>query len=266
MVRDMSTPLSEETAADAQRPEALRVEHLTISYDREPVVADVSFIIPASKLVGIVGPNGAGKSTMIKAIVGAMQADHGDVWVMGEQGTGARKRITYVPQRGSVDWDFPVTVWDVVKQGRYGHLGLLGRLRKKDRQLIEESLEKVGMTEYVDRQIGELSGGQQQRVFLARALCQQGEVYLLDEPFTGVDARTESAIVDVLRALRDQGAAVLVVHHDLATVREYFDDILLLNKHLIAHGPTDEVFTRDNLETAYGGRLAIFDESMGAIE
>jgi len=237
----------------------LKVSGLTIAYDREPVVLDFSFEVMPGQLVGIVGPNGAGKSTMIKSLVGSIEADVGQVWVKGIEGRKSRRLLTYVPQRGSVDWDFPVTVYDVVKQGRYGKLGLLGRMSKKDRAIVDDALEKVAMQDFAGRQIGELSGGQQQRVFLARALAQQGDIYLLDEPFTGVDAKTEAAIVDVLRELRDQGAAVMVVHHDLSTVGEYFDTVMLMNKRLIAMGPTAEVFSKENLQKTYGGKLAIFD-------
>jgi len=243
----------------------LKVSGLTIAYDREPVVEDFSFTTYPGQLIGIVGPNGAGKSTMIKALVGSLEADLGDVWVKGVQGKKARKLLTYVPQRGSVDWDFPVTVYDVVKQGRYGKLGLLGRMTKKDREIIDDALAKVAMQDFAGRQIGELSGGQQQRVFLARALAQQGDIYLLDEPFTGVDAKTEAAIVEVLRELREQGACVMVVHHDLSTVGEYFDTVMLMNKRLIAMGSTAEVFNKENLRNAYGGKLAIFDADAMAV-
>lgn len=240
---------------------ALRVKDLTLSYDAEPVVEHVSFDVPQGALVGVLGPNGAGKSTLIKAIVGALRPDAGDIEVLGTQGKHALRRLTYVPQRGSVDWDFPVTVRDVVTQGCLGRVGLFGRISGEEKRIVDEALERVAMTELADRQIGALSGGQQQRVFLGRALAQRGDVYLLDEPFVGVDARTESAIIDVLRMLRDEGRTLLVVHHDLSTVREYFDHVLLLNKKLIAFGPTQEVFLADTLQHAYGGRLAIFEKS-----
>jgi ABC-type Mn2+/Zn2+ transport system ATPase subunit len=243
----------------------LEVQNLTLSYDHGPVVLDVGFGIDHGDLVGIVGPNGAGKSTMIKAMVGAHRPDSGTISVCGDRGSRATRRITYVPQRGAVDWDFPVTVRDVVVQGRYGHVGLLGRFSRRDRDLIDRSLEMVGITELQNRQIGELSGGQKQRVFLARALAQQGDVYLLDEPLVGVDAATETAIVEVLKQLRDDGKVVMVVHHDLSTVREYFDRVLLLNRELIAFGPTDEVFTEALLQETYGGRLAVLDQGSVAI-
>ncbi len=240
---------------------ALRVKGLTLSYDADPVVQDLSFEVPRGALVGVLGPNGAGKSTMIKAIVGALRPDAGEIEVLGARGKHALRRLTYVPQRGSVDWDFPVTVRDVVTQGCLGRVGLLGRLTGEEHRIVDEALERVAMTEFATRQIGALSGGQQQRVFLGRALAQRGDVYLLDEPFVGVDARTESAIIDVLRMLRDEGRTLLVVHHDLSTVRDYFDHVLLLNKELIAFGQTSEVFQADTLQRAYGGRLAIFEKS-----
>ena len=244
---------------------ALEVDNLTVSYDRGPVVRQVDFAVDPGDLVGIVGPNGAGKSTMIKAMVGAHEPDSGTINVFGDTGKAATRRITYVPQRGEVDWDFPVTVRDVVVQGRYGHMGLLGRFSREHREIVDESLQMVGIRELEDRQIGELSGGQKQRVFLARALAQQGDVYLLDEPFVGVDAATEKAIVDVLRRLRDEGRAVLVVHHDLSTIREYFDKVLLMNVDLIGYGPTDEVFTEALLQRAYGGRLTVLDRGDVAV-
>lgn len=239
--------------------DALEVQGLTVAYDGAPVVQDVSFKVSKGKLVGIVGPNGAGKTTMIKAMMDSLPIVSGRVEVLGEQGKHARRELIYVPQRASVDWDFPLTVRDVVMQGRYGSLGLLKRPRAEDRDRVASALEKVGITSLADRQIGELSGGQQQRVFLARALAQDGSVYLMDEPFQGVDAATESAIIDVLRALRTAQKTVIVVHHDLSTVRDYFDELILLNVQLIAHGPTAETFTPELLQKAYGGKLAMFD-------
>jgi manganese/zinc/iron transport system ATP- binding protein len=243
----------------------LRVEGLTVAYDRDAVVRDVSFSVEGAGIVGIIGPNGAGKSTMIKAIVGAQAARAGRVEVMGKVGEEALRAITYVPQRSAVDWDFPVTVRDVVAQGRWGRLGLLGRMRAEDVRAVDEALARVGLEALAGRQIGELSGGQQQRVFLARALAQQGQVYLLDEPFVGVDAATETAIVAVLRELREQGRAILVVHHDLSSVAEYFDQVLLMNGELVAFGPTAQVFTREQLQRAYGGRLTVLPGDGAAI-
>lgn len=239
---------------------ALVVENLTVAYDDKPVVDNVSFRVEPGRLVGIVGPNGAGKTTMIRGMMNAIPTVRGHVAVHGVSGKKALRDLVYVPQRASVDWDFPMTVRDVVMQGRFGSLGLLGRPRKADRDRVDEALLKVGITDLSDRQIGELSGGQQQRVFLARALAQEGRVFLMDEPFQGVDAATESAIIEVLRALREMEKTVLVVHHDLSTVREYFDEILLLNIKLIAFGPTEDVFTPDKLQTTYGGKLATFGD------
>jgi manganese/zinc/iron transport system ATP- binding protein len=240
---------------------ALEVEALRVSYHEHLAVEDLSFGLRTGRLVGIVGPNGAGKSTLIKAIVGSLKADSGVVRVFGKTALQNRRRMTYVPQRGSVDWDFPVTVEDVVAQGRFGAMGLFGRFTPGERAKVREALERVGLQGLGHRQIGELSGGQQQRVFLARALAQDGELYLLDEPFAGVDAATESAIVEVLRGLKGQGKTVVVVHHDLSTLVEYFDDLLLLNRKLVAFGPTREVFVPELLQLAYGGKLAVFGDS-----
>lgn len=244
---------------------ALEVENLTVSYGRGPVVEQLGFALDKGDLVGIVGPNGAGKSSLIKAMVGALTPDSGTIRVMADSGKKATRRITYVPQRGEVDWDFPVTVEDVVTQGRYGKVGLLGRFSREDRDLIAEAIELVGIGDLKKRQIGELSGGQQQRVFLARALAQQGDIYLLDEPLVGVDATTESAIVDVLRNLRDADKSVMVVHHDLSTAREYFDKVLLMNRELIAFGPVEEVFTPELLQKTYGGRLTVLGSGSVAL-
>lgn len=244
---------------------AVEAKDVTLSYSDEPVVVDVSFRLPKGSLVGVVGPNGAGKSTVIKAIVGVMKPDAGEIKISGEP-VGARKnQLTYVPQRGAVDWDFPITAEEVVRQGRFHFVGLLRGFRDEDRRAVKEAMEAVSMTELADRQIGALSGGQQQRVFLARALAQGGDIFVMDEPFVGVDAATEAAIVEVLRNLRDQGKTVIVVHHDLSTVSEYFDQLILLNRRLIAEGPTEEVYTPENLRETYGGRVVIFaDESATA--
>jgi manganese/zinc/iron transport system ATP- binding protein len=238
----------------------LSVKNLTVAYDDQPVLRGITFDVEAARLMGIVGPNGAGKTTMIKAIMDALPAVSGEIEIHGESGKKARRQLVYVPQRASVDWDFPLTVRDVVAQGRYGSIGLFGRMKDEDRRRIDDALEKVGITNLSGRQIGELSGGQQQRVFLARALAQDGSVYLMDEPFQGVDAATESAIIDVLRALRGDGRTVVVVHHDLSTIRDYFDELLLLNVELIAKGPTADVFVPSLLQKAYGGKLAVFDD------
>ena len=234
---------------------AVEVTDLTVAYRDRPVLWDIDLEVPAGKLLAIMGPNGAGKTTLIKAILGLVPAAAGHVAIHGKPYAQQRRLVGYVPQRGSVDWDFPTTVLDVVMMGRYGALGWIKRPGKREREQALQALEKVGMTDFVDRQISQLSGGQQQRVFLARALVQDAQVYFMDEPFQGVDARTERAIVDLLKELRTQGCTVVVVHHDLQTVREYFDWVTLLNVRLIASGPVSEVFTDENLRLAYGGRV-----------
>ena len=239
---------------------AIRVQELGLSYGEEIAVENVSFELQRGRLVGVIGPNGAGKSTLIKAIVGAMRPDRGELEVLGAPVEQKVSSVTYVPQRGAVDWDFPITAEQVVRQGRYHSVGILGRFRGRDQELVDQAMESVGISALAGRQIGALSGGQQQRVFLARALAQDGELFLLDEPFAGVDAATESAIMGVLRGLRDQGKTVLVVHHDLMTARDYFDELLLLNRYLVAAGPTEEVFTPENLRETYGGQVAFFFE------
>lgn len=239
---------------------ALELHDLTVSYAKKPVLYGVDVQVPQGALVGIIGPNGAGKSTMIRAIMGLLPASSGWVKIFGEPFEKARQRVGYVPQREQVDWDFPVNVMDVVMMGRYGRLGWLKRPSREDRRIAEESLDKVGMLPFRNRQIANLSGGQQQRVFLARALAQQSDLYLMDEPFAGVDATTERAIIALLRELKDQGKTILVVHHDLTTAREYFDHLLLLNMRLVSFGKTEDVFTVDLLQKTYGGRLTILSD------
>jgi len=237
----------------------VHVENLTVAYHRKPVLQEVSFSVPEGKLIGIIGPNGAGKSTLIKAILGLIPRASGEVSIYGKPYKQQRKLVGYVPQRGSVDWDFPTNALDVVLMGRYGHIGWFKRPGKKDVDYALSCLEKVGMKEFAHRQISQLSGGQQQRVFLARALAQDATIYFMDEPFVGVDAATEKAIISLLNELKAQGKTVLVVHHDLQTVKEYFDWVLLLNLRKVAIGPTEETFTIENLQKTYGGRLAFLD-------
>jgi manganese/zinc/iron transport system ATP- binding protein len=239
---------------------ALELHDLTVSYAKKPVLYGVDVQVPQGALVGIIGPNGAGKSTMIRAIMGLLPLSSGWVQVFGESFEKARHRVGYVPQREQVDWDFPVNVMDVVMMGRYGRLGWLKRPTREDRRIAEESLEKVGMLPFRNRQIANLSGGQQQRVFLARALAQQSDLYLMDEPFAGVDATTERAIISLLRDLKEQGKTILVVHHDLTTAKEYFDHLMLLNMRLVAFGQTEDIFTVDLLQKTYGGRLTILSD------
>ena len=232
------------------------VENLTVAYHKKPVLREVDLLVPSGQLIGIVGPNGAGKSTLMKSILDLVPRVSGDVQICGKPYHIQRKLIGYVPQRESVDWDFPTNALDVVLMGRYGHIGWLRRPSKQDREIAMNCLEKVGMADFADRQISQLSGGQQQRVFLARALAQDASIYFMDEPFAGVDAATERAIMTLLGELKAQGKTVLVVHHDLQTVTEYFDWLLLLNIRKIAFGPTETVFTEENLQKTYGGRLA----------
>jgi manganese/zinc/iron transport system ATP- binding protein len=244
---------------------ALEIHDLTVSYHRRPVLWNVDLVVPKGKLVGIIGPNGAGKSTLIKAIMGLMPMSSGWVQVFGRPVETQRDKVGYVPQRESVDWNFPVTAMDVVLMGRYGSVPWYKRIGRKDKELAHHALQQVGMMPFADRQISNLSGGQQQRVFLARALVQDSQVYLMDEPFAGVDAATESAIVKLLQDLRAAGKTVLVVNHDLQTAREYFDMLILLNMRLVAFGPTDEVFTPQLLQQTYGGRLTILSDVAEAV-
>ena len=243
----------------------IEIHDMTIAYHRKPVLWDVDLEVAEGKLVGIIGPNGAGKSTMIKAIMELIPKASGWVKIYGRPYREQRKIIGYVPQRESVDWDFPISALEVVLMGRYGHIGWMRRPGKEDRRIAEEAMEKVGMGEFSNRQISQLSGGQQQRVFLARALAQDARLYLMDEPFAGVDAATERAIIDILIELRRQGKTILVVHHDLQTVTEYFDWVIMLNMRVVASGPTDEVFTDENLHRTYGGRLTLLSAAAQAM-
>lgn len=235
---------------------AIQMEDITVAYRDKPVLWDIDLQVPPGVLMAIVGPNGAGKTTLIKAILDLIDPAAGDIEIFGKPYAKQRSLVGYVPQRNSVDWDFPTTVLDVVMMGRYGALGWFRRPGKKERDLAVNALKKVGMQDYVNRQISQLSGGQQQRVFLARALVQEADIYLMDEPFQGVDAITETAIVKIMQELRKSGKTVIVVHHDLQTVSEYFDWVMLLNVRRIASGPVDEVFTEENLRLAYGGKVA----------
>ncbi|MXV39201.1 ATP-binding cassette domain-containing protein [Flavobacteriaceae bacterium Ap0902] len=233
---------------------AIQIDDLTVSYHQKPVLWDIDLVVPQGILMAIVGPNGAGKSTLIKSILGIVPPLAGTVTVLGKSYKENKKKIAYVPQRGSVDWDFPVTVLDVVMMGTYGSLGWFSRAGKKEKEASIEALKKVSMLDYKDRQISQLSGGQQQRVFLARALVQEAEVYLMDEPFQGVDATTELAIIKLLKTLKQEGKTVVVVHHDLDTVPEYFDWVTLLNIKVLASGEVNETFTTENLQKAYGAK------------
>ncbi|WP_268626049.1 metal ABC transporter ATP-binding protein [Paenibacillus alvei] len=243
----------------------LRVSGLTVAYQKKPVLRNVSFTIPEGNLIGIIGPNGAGKSTLIKSVLGLIPRVSGEVNIFGKPYAESRKRVGYVPQRESVDWDFPTNALDVVMMGRYGHLGWFKRPGAKEKEIALDCLAKVGMADFADRQISQLSGGQQQRVFLARALAQNADIYFMDEPFVGVDAMTEKAIITLLNELKRQGKTVLVVHHDLATVKEYFDWVMLLNVELVACGETEKIFNTSMLQQTYGGRLTVLDQNAGAV-
>ncbi len=232
------------------------IKDLTVAYRDTPVLWDIDVQIPKGVMMAIVGPNGAGKSTLIKAILGLLRPACGQIRILGKPYSDVRTLVGYVPQRNTVDWDFPTDALDVVLMGLYRKIGWIRRPGKKDRQLALEALEKVGMADFASRQISQLSGGQQQRIFLARALVQNADIYFLDEPFAGVDAQTEQAIVTLLKNLKKAGKTLIVVHHDLQTLTEYFDWIMMLNVHLIGAGPIDTVLTNENLRLAYGGRTA----------
>lgn len=237
------------------------IKNLSVAYHRKPVLKNINYESPEGELIGIIGPNGAGKSTLMKSILGLVPISSGEVSIYGKPYREQHQLVSYTPQRESVDWDFPTNALDVVLMGRYGKLGWFKRPKKQDVAIAMECLSKMRMDSFAKRQISQLSGGQQQRIFLARALAQDAQVYFMDEPFVGVDATTEKAIIHVLTELKKQKKTVLVVHHDLQTVPEYFNSVMLINTELIAFGPTKEVFTIDNLQTTYGGRLAILPGS-----
>lgn len=248
------------TSREAATEIPLSVHDLTVAYHRKPVIWDVEFDLPPGSLVGVVGPNGAGKSTLLKAIMELVPIASGRVAVFGREYRQARRRVGYIPQRESVDWDFPVDALDVVTMGLYSRIGRFLPVRKQHREAAMEALRRVGIADLASRQINQLSGGQQQRTFLARALVQNADLYLMDEPFAAVDAATEKAIVEILRDLKSSGKTSVVIHHDLQTVPEYFDYVLLLNMRIVAHGPVESVFTNENLQKTYGGRLTLLDE------
>ncbi|MEM9325572.1 MAG: metal ABC transporter ATP-binding protein [Bacteroidota bacterium] len=245
---------------------AIEIHDLSVSYEKKPVLWGIDLDIPKGTLTGVIGPNGAGKSTLIKAIMGLVPNTSGYVKVFDHPLEQVRKTVSYVPQRESVDWDFPASVFDVVLMGRYGGLGLFRRPRKADKESAMNALRQVDMEAYAGRQISQLSGGQQQRVFLARALTQQADVYLMDEPFAGVDAATEKALIAIMKRLTEQGKTLVVVHHDLQSVKLYFDWLIMLNLRLVAAGPTSEVFQSPTLEETYGGKLTLLTEVGGIDE
>ncbi len=247
--------MTQKKATILERP-AIEISDLTVAYEQKPVLWDVDFQAPQDQLLAIVGPNGAGKSTLIKTILGLIKPAAGRILVFGNRYRAQSRLIGYVPQRGSVDWDFPTSVLDVVMMGRYGHLGWIKRPGPEERRLSMECLEKVGMAEFSKRQISQLSGGQQQRVFIARAFVQDAPIYLMDEPFAGVDAATEKSIIALLRELKQRGKTVICVHHDLQTLKEYFDWVMLLNVRAVALGKSSDVLTAENLRRTYGGKAA----------
>ncbi len=255
----------EPDAAGASALPAVEVHDLTVAYRTQPVLWDIDLQLPEGQLIAIVGPNGAGKSTLLKAMLGLVPAVTGWVQIFGETYARRRSWVGYVPQRESVDWDFPTSALDVVTMGLYGRVGWFRRPGRHHREAALACLDKVGMGDFAHRQISQLSGGQQQRVFLARALAQEARLYLMDEPFAGVDATTERAILMLLKDLRSNGRTVVAVHHDLQTVAEYFDHVVLLNMRLVAAGPVATTFTPENLQRTYGGRLTALTQATEAL-
>jgi manganese/zinc/iron transport system ATP- binding protein len=238
----------------------LSIHDMTVAYHRKPVLWNVDYIAPRGKLIAIVGPNGSGKTTLIKASLDLVPKVSGSVRFFGAPYGKQRARVGYVPQRETVDWDFPIDALQVVAMGLYRKIGWFRPVTRPYREMAWDALRRVGMGDYAHRQISQLSGGQQQRVFLARALVQDADVYLMDEPFAGVDAASEQAIIVILRELRSRGKTVIVVHHDVQTVEEYFDDVILMNMRIVAAGPTAQVFTPENLRKTYGGKLALLEQ------
>ena len=267
LLKSLSPPGDADDESLSAHPEdvPLAVHDLTVAYHQKPVIWDIDLDIPEQKLVAVVGPNGAGKSTLLKACLDLIPRASGEVGIYGKPYNEQRHLVGYVPQRESVDWDFPVSVLDLVAMGTYRSLGWFRRVGKKQRDQATAALEKVGIAHLAKRQISQLSGGQQQRAFLARALAQDAQVYFMDEPFAAVDAATEEAIVQVLKELSEAGKTCLVVHHDLATVARYFDWVVLLNMRVVAAGPVETTFTKDNLEKTYGGRLSLLHDAANAL-
>tara|TARA_B110000046_G_scaffold57595_2_gene64315 strand:- start:777 stop:1544 length:768 start_codon:yes stop_codon:yes gene_type:complete len=239
---------------------SIETHNLTVAYNRRPVLWNIDFELPTGKIIGIIGPNGSGKTTLLKAIMGLVPTSSGYVKIFNQELEDVRSRVSYVPQRESVDWDFPASVMDIVLMGRYKKNNLFKRITKADRELAAEALEKVNMLEFSNRQISQLSGGQQQRVFIARSLAQGADLYIMDEPFVGVDAATEEAILQLLEDMKKDGKTVVVVHHDLQTAKDFFDWIVLLNTRMVAAGPKEEIFNEKLLQEAYGGKLNVLSQ------
>ncbi len=236
----------------------ISIKSLSVSYEEKIVLKDVNLSIFPGRITGIVGPNGAGKSTLYKAILGLLEPNTGSISIQGRKVHDVRKKMAYVPQKDGVNWQFPTTVYDVVLMGRFPHKRIFQILSSEDHQIAVDAMHSLGIHEFRNRQIGALSGGQQQRVFIARALCQQADIILLDEPFVGVDVKTEQQIIQILKNLSDEGKTIMMIHHDLTKVRTYFDDIILLNKEIIADGPVESTFTKANISEAFNGKLTLF--------
>jgi len=239
----------------------IKVKNLTIAYKKRPAIKGINLNIEEGNIIGIIGPNGAGKSTLLKGILGLLPIETGEVKIFDKPVKESLQRLAYIPQKEQFDWDFPINVSEVVMMGRYPHLSLFGKPKKEDHEIVKEVLKKVEMTEHGNTQIRNLSGGQQQRIFIARALAQESDVYFLDEPFVGVDAKTEKAIFELIRELKEKNKTILIVHHDLSKVSEYFDKVIMINQTLIAFGDTEKVFTAEIINKTYGGRLTILQKA-----
>lgn len=229
----------------------IKVKNLSVSYDGDIVLENVNLQIDKGDMIAFVGPNGAGKSTLIKSIMNLINPLVGEIKINGKSYLDMRKKIAYIPQRKSVDWDFPINVFEVVEMGTYSRVGFLKKVSKLEKEKVLEALKKVDMLEFKNRQISELSGGQQQRIFLARSLVQEADIYILDEPFQGIDIKTEKSIIEILKKLKDEGKTIIVVHHDLNTIEEYFEKVVFINKKILDYGKVSEVFTKDNIELTY---------------
>jgi len=245
---------------------SIEVHNLSVAYNKIPVLWDIDFELPKGQIIGVVGPNGSGKSTLLKAILGLIPISSGFSKIFTKDLNKIREKVAYIPQRETIDWNFPATVEDVVQMGRYKKGLLFRKLTKIDKQMAIEAIEKVKLQEFKDRQIAQLSGGQQQRVFIARALAQGADLYIMDEPFVGVDIATEKTILELLFKLKSEGKTIVIVHHDLQTVSDYFDYLVLLNTRLIAHGPIDQVMTKENLQATYGGQLDLLSKLQNIIK
>lgn len=244
----------------------ISVKNLTITYNKKPAIKAVNLEIEKGNIIGIIGPNGAGKSTLLKGILGLLAADSGEVKISGKEIKDSLRSIAYIPQKEQFDWDFPINVFEVVMMGRYPYVSLFGSPKVNDKEIVNRVLKKVEMNEYASTQIRNLSGGQQQRIFIARALAQQSDIYFLDEPFVGVDAKTETAIFNLIKELKSEDKTIIIVHHDLSKVKEYFDKLILINQTLIAYGNTEEVFTPDLIQRTYGGKLTLLQKANQLIE